>query len=512
MVKGRSLTERASLGALSNAVRIVVTMVAGLLITPLIVRALGQELYGVWAMIQQVLGYVQLANLRTTGTIKLTLAVDLHRDDPHYKRQQIGATLHVLARVALVMLAIGAALVWLAPSIIKISPGHASTVRWALGIGVISLVTGELSSIPGNVLRGMNLEYAAMGLSAVVGGTQSVLGMLAVLAGLGMPGLALAAVMADFIEGGTRLYIAKTHVPWLGVEKPTSNVLKVFWAQTIWISFATLGFILQNATDILVVGLVLGPSAAAVFGATGSVLRMITSSMYSFIGAANPGIAALCGRGEWERVEAVRNELHLGSLVATAIVGCGVIAMNHAFVSLWLGANFYGGNGLNLLLVMIAIQSIPLRLDTMLLDSMLKFRERAVLTIITGATGLGLGAVLGLRFGLSGMALGLVTGNMSALVAMSVVIYRNSPLSFARYLAWMTRPVCVLALLFAGAYAIAFDRLTVVNFVMRAVTVGATSAVIMVYVGLGRRQRAALANRFAGQFSAITRYIWRKRA
>jgi len=64
-----------------------------------------------------------------------------------------------------VVVAAGAALVWLAPTITKVAPALVPVVRLTCALLTASLLFGNLASLPESVLRGMNLGYKRMGCS-----------------------------------------------------------------------------------------------------------------------------------------------------------------------------------------------------------------------------------------------------------------------------------------------------------------------------------------------------------
>lgn len=435
------LTNRASLGAISNGLRVATHVVVGFVVTPVIALGLGRELYGAWAMIQQIVGHLAVADLRASSTVKFHLASRCHDPDVNHKRQLIGAFLIVLRRVAGLILLIGVVVVWLAPKIISVPDGYATTVRLAVMISIFGLFVGELSSLPGNVLRGLNLEYKAMGLQAGVAAFASLLGGAAVLLGLGLPGLALAGVVGDLVMGAGRWLVVRHNVPWFGASNPSAAVLVAFWRNSLWISVATVGALLQTGSDLILAGIVLGPAAAAMLATTGTLLRIGIGSVFSLIGAANPGLASLCGQGAWDRVSQVRNELHVLSLIAVVSLGVPVLIFNGSLVSHWISPSFYAGDAVNQLLVALSVITIPLKLDTMLIDSMLEFKARAIIVSICSAFGLGFGALLAESYGMPGIVMGVASGSALCAVCYAWIVSRR--LSISNYTRWMRRPAAV---------------------------------------------------------------------
>ena len=89
-------------------------LIIGLVVTPIIIRGLGQELYGVWLMIKQSTGYTAQADLRPMATLKFTLGVRQHEHDFHQKRRQIGAAILIWGLTLPIIFTLGAGLLWTA--------------------------------------------------------------------------------------------------------------------------------------------------------------------------------------------------------------------------------------------------------------------------------------------------------------------------------------------------------------------------------------------------------------
>lgn len=502
-----SLTTKAVLGSISQILQVIVRLFTGFVVTPLIIHGLGKELYGVWIMVQQALGYIELTDLRATSTMKFTLSVDQHRNDFRYKRQQIGASLVAVFYVSPLIIVSGIVAILFLPMAIKTNSGYMSQAQWALGIGIICIIVTEFASIPGNILRGMNLEYKAIGLQAIVAVITSSFVFAAAWYETGLIGLACALIVAPLITGIVQYIIIKTNIPWLGIEWPSKETIRRFWGQTMWIFLASLGYVMQNASDLLLVGIVLGPSVATLYGTTGTVLRMFVEPLYAIIGAANPGIAGLCGQQAWRRVEQIRHEMHLLASFVMIILGVGVVTLNKAFISLWLGPTFYYSNELNFLLVIMALQNIPLRLDTMLMDGMLKFKERSISTMVTSAIGFAVGAFLARTNGINGLTVGIIIGRIFAILTYQIIIGKDSDIIFKAYIQWMGKIYTVGIGLLIISYFLSPDSLSILQLIGVGGAITVFTLFFLWYIGLNSTQRIALAQRFGSQFPVFGRYL-----
>jgi hypothetical protein len=120
-----SLTRRAGLTFISQILQQGARFIVGFVVTPIVIRGLGAELYGAWTMIQQSVGYLSLTDLRPMGTLKFTLAVKQHLDDVAEKRRQIGSALVIWACSLPLFVILGGVAIWKLPISIHVSPEYA---------------------------------------------------------------------------------------------------------------------------------------------------------------------------------------------------------------------------------------------------------------------------------------------------------------------------------------------------------------------------------------------------
>ena len=253
-----SLTYIAGLTFLSQLLQMVARLIVGFGVTPIVIRGLGAELYGAWSMIQQSLGYISLSDLRPMGTLKFTLATKQHINDPEEKRRQIGAALRVWLISFPIFCILGVIAVWKLPLFIHVKPQYHSAVQITIGI-IIFCAAMEKLSLPANTLRGVNLEYKAMGLNSAIILLNGFILVLVIKAGWGLPGVAGVSFVGIFISGLVRLWVARKALNWFGSSKPTKSELINFIKLTGWLSFSALGGLLFTSSDLLLIGHIMGP-------------------------------------------------------------------------------------------------------------------------------------------------------------------------------------------------------------------------------------------------------------
>src|ERR1041384_4497951 len=215
-----NLTRRASLNAAQALLDYTARLVVGLVTMPILVRGLGQSLFGTWQVLGQLLGYLSATDGRPTDALRLGVAHRAAGDEEGEMRRHVGSALVVWLLFLPIAATAGGILIWLAPRLTKVGPDFAAVVRLAAGLLFLQFLLATLSAVPESVLRGANLGYKRMGLQS---GLQILGGLLAVGAvtlGLGLGGLGFAQSLLPAVRALCYGRLASRYVRWFGVARP----------------------------------------------------------------------------------------------------------------------------------------------------------------------------------------------------------------------------------------------------------------------------------------------------
>ena len=366
-----SRTRRAGLTAVSNLLQQATRLLAQFVVTPILVGGLGNELYGAWRMIQDLAGYLTFGTAGATNAVKWTLAQELASDDDEAKRRQIGSTLAISVRVAAGVVVLGIVLVALSPWIVRVDPIHATAVAFALGIMVLYFATSPFLTLPGAVLRGMNLEYRAMWLRAAVSAIPPALAGAAVLLGLGLVGVAGGTFLGAAIVAAALWWVAKRAIPWFGAGRPHKGETRKMFGLSAWL---LVWVFVQKAlvtSDVLLLGLVLSPAAVTGYALTRFMFTTASGPLFAIVGSLMPGVGQLVGGGDWARVAVVRRHGLAVAWLLSSVGGAIVVALNASFLAIWVGPQHYAGDVVNVGLVVAGVLLTVMRFNGNMIDSTL---------------------------------------------------------------------------------------------------------------------------------------------
>jgi O-antigen/teichoic acid export membrane protein len=472
------LTRRASFNAAAALLDYTTRIGVGLVVTPLLVSGLGRTLFGVWEMLSRIATYMHATDGRPTEALKLVIAQRQTHPDDEAKRRYLGAALAVWLLVSPVVLATGAALVWIAPKLTKVPPEMATEVRITAALLVLSFMLESLASAPDSILRGMNLAYRRMGLQSLLNIAGGVLAAGAVLAGLGLTGLAGAQIVRAALTGLCFFLLARTFVKWFGAARPHLHEVKSLFGMSVWLSAGNVVSKIGLASDVVILGAVAEPALVATYVLTGYAARVATGMHVLTASAAVPGLGGLLGAGELERARQARAELLLLTWLYVTAIGTTILLWNRAFLSLWVGGENYADGMVNLLIVLVAVQTAFVRVDAYIIDASLRPRKRVLVGALAALVTVGLSIVFTRAYGLVGLCVAILVGRSVQTLAYPLLARTSLGRVRSSLGALDTaRLVLVTALLFTSA-AVLGDRITPGGWV--AWTAGVAASVLLI--------------------------------
>jgi O-antigen/teichoic acid export membrane protein len=448
-----SLTVKASLNLVQSVLDYGVKLAVNLLVIPVLVTGLGRSVFGIWEMLARLMGYLQSADGRSTHALRLVMSNLQSQSDSEAKRRWVGSAVAVWACFLPLWLVTGAVLLWLAPGITKVDPELYSTVRMACGVLMAGVLLGSLASLPESVLRGVNLGYKRMGLQAGLSIASGALIVLAVHLGTGLVGVALASVLVVGLTGLCFLYLVRRQVPWFGVSRPRSEEAGTLLRMSVWIAVGDAVAKLLLASDVIVLGTVLSPAMVTTYVLTGYA-ALLSVNLHSLAAdAVIPGLAGIIGERDYRRAAMLRRELLAVTTIFVTAVGSTILLWNPSFVHLWVGSQNYAGPWVNLLLVLIAVQTAFIRCDAYIIDAALQPGRRVRVSAVAAALALVLTVTLTGYAGMIGLCVGLFIGRSTQTIWYPLLVQDCLGGGSERGARWLARPLLLMCALFgASAY------------------------------------------------------------
>jgi O-antigen/teichoic acid export membrane protein len=200
--------------------------------------------------------------------------------------------------------------------------------------------------------------------------------------------------------------------------------------QGSWISINQIAQVLMNATDILIIGKLLGPAAVVPYVCTGKLMNVLAHQPQMLMQLAGPALSEMRVGESRERVSQVCITLAQATFLLSGAVVCVVLAVNQGFVGRWVGSNQYGGTWLTaFILLTMLLRHWNLTIGYALFS--FGFERRLCITaLVDGLVQVGAMALFVWMYGIIGAPLGMIAGVcLISLPANLVALARESQVS-----------------------------------------------------------------------------------
>jgi O-antigen/teichoic acid export membrane protein len=405
---------RSILNFASTALLMAVTMCVAFPAAPYLVSWLGKPTLGGLRVVNAAFGYLGLLELGLGGAIAPLLAAAIQRDEPRTLHETVAAGARAYAWVALGSIVIGSLLTPVIPWFAgDVDPAQREDLRrawWVQLGGFVPLFVLPLRS----VLEAAQLSYVVnlllLGQSLLVTGLSLVLAW----AGWGITGQAVALVIGNWAFSLSLVAGASRHHPGLLrsiLTRPTSvetrRALRRLSAPTLIVNLCGRVAVLS---DELVVGGMLGAARVVTFAYTQKLAQLGQSILQAVGGASWAALAQLHAHGHMETFN--KRLIELTRMIAVVgVVGLvPVVGYDRAFVRLWLGPRFYGGD---LVIMLASVNAVLLATQSLWAWCFVatgRTRELVPLTVVTMLVNLAASVLATHLVGLPGPLVGSTVG------------------------------------------------------------------------------------------------------
>jgi O-antigen/teichoic acid export membrane protein len=343
------------LGVGTGYLQAALTTACNLWLARFLLTRLGEESFGGWLVLGQLLLYADLLDL---GVVALL---------PREVASAAGAAGNEADRFAAVGQLTSAAqrlILWQLPL-----PLAAAGVFWWL-----ASVSGEGLALPAlvaslavvvlfpcrvypAVLQGLQ-DLGALGWLNLAGwAVQTLLTVTLILAGLGLWGLVIAwCAQRAFLAVAfrLRLQIAFPRVLRSSAAPAAASAPRLV-SRGLWATAGRLAQNLMNGSELLLLAPLVDASAVVVYACTSKLISVFALQVYGAALAAEPAISELRSAGDKARLVRVLTAVRQFTLLLSGLLACVVLVTNEGFVAWWVGQQRYGGLTMTALLVVVAL-------------------------------------------------------------------------------------------------------------------------------------------------------------
>lgn len=436
-----SRTKIALRGTVVNIGQYATLVALQILITPLILKHLGQETLGAYSIVTQLVGYSLLMDLGFSVALGRFLAHAYGQ--PNRKTQfanifRIGTLVFLVTNIAAATLIL--ALAHWADSLIVATEDTVRDVQMSLYVYAIWLVLRSPLQIYGSGLFASQNLVAAH-LIALGGSLVRYAGMIvAALAGAGLTSLIFATIGAELLV----FLLQKRHFTqkvfpvestlhdWLHIKIQLLGRMMRFGLDYFGVRLAQT---MTTGTDALLIGYLFNAAQAAVFYTTKMPAFLLVQFIFKLSDNAAPAINEILGRGDLERVKTAYFRILKYTLMLAIPLAIGIISFNEFVVSLWVGSNQFAGQVMTVALGCYVITQAVAHVDAMIVVASGRMEYWTAVSVSIGLIYLAAAFFLGSHLGMEWIMVALALTDIVGVVFLhhrSSVVLGFSPIDILR--------------------------------------------------------------------------------
>jgi len=439
-----------------------------LFITPIVVRALDKELYGIWSFLNGIITYSDLLYLGLGSSLIRDVALLCGSD----KREQLSRLIRVILSIYAVLGCLCVLAGFIAASFIKSLFAHPiadSSVSEAqltcllLGIRLFALFVAS-------VFSGVLVGQGRTDISKILSISFTVIRFFAIPLLVSLPNpllmLALATTATAILECGTLAVMVcrLNHGLHLGFAFPRRSELWSLYSFGLKSFFILLSVKLISYTDTTVIGLVIGASAVALYSIP---LQLIEYGRIAVAGIVNvllPSLTVMNSEGDLAGLRAAYLKSARVCFFIAAFINVNIIFLGVSFLHMWVGKDFADAAYYVLLYLATAsiFQSLSTQLALPFYQALQRFRRPTCVLIIEGLANLCLSIYLAPRHGITGVALAtLIPTFLISFVILPHDIAKQLNCNTKDWFSAVVQPAMILIILCIGVFIVINRVLTI---------------------------------------------------
>ncbi len=409
-------------GGILSYINLAITNVVGIMMTPFIIRTLGDDEYGLFALIGAFVGYLSVLDLGLNNAIVRYAAQ--YRNEGKSKEQEnfLALSFMFYAIIALVIACIGGVMYWNVDNLF----GNSLTLE-QMGKAKIMLLIflGSIAiSIPGAALVGICNGYEKFVFPKVTSIIKYLIRSVLVVAVLLKGTDALGLVILDATLN-VLLILTNAYYVFIVLKVPVKFhelkgfYLKEIFGYAIWAFIFGLVYQFQWRTGQIVLGATKDTTTVAVFS-VGVTLGLYFLTFGNVInGLILPrAVKSVYANETPEQLTASFIKFSRLSFILVSFILCGFVVLGQNFINLWVGEHYQNAWLVALLIMIAYVIPISQGYAHALLEAKKLMRFKSLSALILTIIGLILGGIGSINYGINGMILGIFL----ALISLQLVV------------------------------------------------------------------------------------------
>ncbi|MEN3324118.1 oligosaccharide flippase family protein [Mariniflexile soesokkakense] len=477
-------------GAILNYITILITNVVGLLLTPFIIRHLGESEFGLYTLIGAFVGYISVLDFGLTNTIVRFVAKYRAEKNRVGEENFLATTMLIYFVISVLVIIIGAICYFNLENIFNRSL-TLEELRKAKIMFIIAIFNLAIQ-LPGGVFMGICSGYEQFVFPKSVNIVRYVMRSFTVVAVLLLGGKAISIVILDTVMNilvitANAYFSFKNLKVKFKLHKFKKGLVTEIFSYSIWIFVFVLVGQFQWQAGQMVLGIVTNTTVVAIFG-VGIMLGTYYGAFSTAISSVFLPKATQMAVGNASGEELTNMMIKIGrlSLIVLLYILIAFALYGKQFVFLWVGESFYE-SWIIALIIMVAY-TLPLvqGFGNSILEAKSKLSFKAIIYLVFMIIGTFIGATYANKYGAIGMISGSVLGWLIVQNIMNIYYHKVIKINIPRFFKeLLNKTFFTVIIIFILGYLVNYiPGYGWINFIVKAIIYSTVYAILMYLFGI----------------------------
>ena len=401
----------------------VVGLVATLLITPFLIRALGTNDYGLWILILSVLGWFSVLDLGLPLAVQRYITIALEKGDSRTVNTVFSTSMMLFTSIG-VLAVLGMLLLAEFPQFLGVSIEDHPTVSMALTFLSVKVLWDFMMNAFHGFFAGLLRFDIDANISSLNNITKSLM-ILTFVPALNIKGAVYATILADVLSNLLKIYYSKRLYQPLRFGLSFVKVSEIrrlfhFSKHVVAIGIART---LNVKSAPFIIAQILDLRSVALYSIADRLVAHAQSFALSISITFGPLFTKKVARGE--SVNQLFANVSSINMFAVSAIFLPLLALGSSFIGIWVGVDFAAAYPIVVILVLVLICRFVSVSVRQVLLAQENHQLLSVVQLIGAILNISFSIVLAKKYGLIGIALGSAIGAVTADVLLSLVLLKH---------------------------------------------------------------------------------------
>jgi|GEM_PF-464231 len=393
----------------SNWANLAITIVIAFLISPIVVKTLGKEMYGIWVLIGSVTGYLTILDFGVNTALVRYISSSAAQNDHNKARSIYSTSLLVFGCISVGAILFSVVFGYFFQDVFNIQHISRLYLYAVFVICCMDLACNLIFTVQLGSLTGLQEFKFINGSSIVINVIKSIILVLFLKQGFSLLAIAFIQILTSLARSLVLYWKLRSKYPFISFSRQTINrdTFKLIYNYSIYSFVIAIALKLLFYTDSVLIGALLGISYVAFYAIPSSLLDYLEKFVWAMVSALVPVISAKEATGgitENSKIYIVGTRYVL--LVSMPVV-ISLFYYGGDFIRLWMGPEFGERSLWVLRLLLLGYGcSFSQLIAHGILKGISKHRILAYILAAEALANLGMSLALAKPYGIEGVAFG----------------------------------------------------------------------------------------------------------